>query len=255
MADERPAKPEFGEYAPEGWEWNPEEADAPTAPGADAAPPAGSVPRQGSGQIPGVPHNLGAPARPGSAPAAPSSSGAQGAPPRPEAPAAPGGPRPAEPAPYRAEAPALAGSAAFGAPRPKLADRVITIILLVVGAFGALNLAASANGMRASFDLMATALEVDGFSAPASLGTLGTIGAIAIFAIYALNVVYSIQRLRHARLAFWVPLAAFVAAFIVFTVILFIAMGQAPDLMQAMSAPDAPSKVLDYMFAQAGSTP
>lgn len=222
----------------------------------------------GSGQIPGVPHNLGA----GSAT---SPSGAPGTPGAPSAPAGNGAPSgsaqpptntPGDPAPYRAQAPG--GPAApldpspqysAAAQKPRLADRIITILLLVVGALGALNIAASIYSLKSSFEMMASAAELSDYTAPSSLTTLGTIGAIVIFAIYALNLIYSIQRLRARKLSFWVPLVAFVVAFIAAMVFSGIAMGQSPEIVEALNKiaadPDGMTTFLNNLMSQTTTAP
>lgn len=238
MAEERPdsrPRPTYGEYAPEGWEWKPEGGDSPAA---GEGSPAGDDRRAGA--LSGVPHNLGAgggPAAPAAQPAAQPAAERQG---------------PDYTNAYRAAAP---GSA----PAPKqqgqrLGDRVVTIILLVLGGCGALYSAAVLYQMPASFELMAAALEVDGFVLPDSIRTLGTVGALIVLAVYALNLLYSIQRMRRGALAFWVPLAAAVVSFIVVFAMTAIAGNQVPELMREMSEPGAVNRMIDYLVQQ-GSTP
>lgn len=223
------------------------------------------------GRVPGVPHNLGVSsgtatsstatsgtaasnttppntAAPGAqtdasrqAPTAPPPSyGQLGSPPTdgsraPEQPPAPGSPAPP---------PQQRGA---GSGTGRRADRIITILLLVFGALGALYLAASLQQLPASLELFSTALGADGLVIPAAVHTLGTVGALTILAIYALNLVFSIQRLRARRLTFWVPLAAGVIAFVVFFAITAFAMNQAPEVMQLFTDPDALSKLLAYL--------
>lgn len=238
MAEERDSrqKPQYGELAPEGWEWKP-----PAEEGRDSG---------SSGRITGVPHNLGVTGT--AAPAQPSAPAQQ--PPAPPQQRAPG-----DPPPYRADDPAPSSKprpqalAAPGQPKNRSADRVITIVLLVIGALGALYTATSLYQMPSTFSMMATALDVDGFTMPSSLQTISTVGALLVFTVYALNVIYSIQRLRRRRITFWVPLTAGVVAGIIMLVFTMIGMTQSPELMQALSQPDAPTRMLDYMSTM--STP
>ncbi|MBM7831386.1 hypothetical protein JOE59_002091 [Agromyces cerinus] len=164
--DERP-RPQYGEYAPEGWTWTPPvderaaAADAANAESAAALAPA--------------------------APAAPS------------------------------------GAAAA---RAHPIDRMWTIALLIFGVFGALY------NSLALFQLPATALE----SAKLSASMLGVDGpadftpgpAVPVFifigialqlALWVGALLWSRARMRASRLAWWVPLLAGVAAFIVVVVV------------------------------------
>ncbi|MGW9021136.1 DUF6264 family protein [Leucobacter chromiiresistens] len=243
-------RPAYGELAPEGWEWTPETSDGARA---NEAAPAGG--RSGS-PVTGVPHNLGARgdgSAPASAPPADASgsgsasgSAAGSRDPEPYRAAAP--PAPRESMPLRAAEPSAAQNG-YGAPqrKPRTADRVITIILLVLGMFGSLNFAGSMMSLPASFSLMGSAFEIDGFTVPAWVGTVGTVTAIAIFAVFAVSLIFSIQRMRARKLAFWVPLTAgaivVVGTIIVTTVVLL----NVPELMSAASDPTAMQKLLDSL--------
>ena len=263
--------PQYGEYAPEGWSWSPESGTGGAGTGgagtegagstgstdaaakdratANAEPPAASAPSPGIGPVPGVPHNLGV----SGSPTAASAQALQ----RPAAHSAattPGERPDAEPRHYRASAPptlpapaAAAPATATGASAPRRGDRIVTIALLVLGAFGALYSAASMQQLPASLSMIAGALGVEGFVVPASVPTLGTVGALLVLAVYALNLVYSIQRLRHRKLAFWVPLVAAAIAFIVSFAFTAFAISQAPELMQQLADPNATVKLLDYL--------
>ncbi|MBC9943113.1 hypothetical protein ICL81_01025 [Leucobacter sp. cx-328] len=239
-------KPEFGEYAPEGWQWTP-----PGEENAEAAP-AGSVDTATSaaGPLPGIPHNLGSGSNAGAGAGAPIPAAApqQPAAQAPQAQQAPG-------APYRASAPQQPGQPA-GAPQPIYqtqtpkkggADKVFTIILLVLGAMGALFTAQSMLVLRSSFAMIAEALEVSSSAVPASIGTLGTVSALVVLAIYALTLIFSIRRLRAKKVTFWVPLVAGVVVSIGFFIATTIAVSSMPELMTALSDPDAVQKMLDYM--------
>lgn len=255
--------PQFGEYAPEGWSWAPEGAeadgtvtDASSAPGAPGdvgtvasagmRPPTADAgaPAPSTGRVPGVPHNLGA-----------SGPDIQDQAPLPApAPTTP----PTDPAQqgqhYRAETPPpQAGPRQLSGGRR--ADRVITIILLVLGAFGALYLASSMQQLPASLSVLATALGIEGFTVPASVSTLGTVGALIVFALYALNLIYSIQRMRHGKITFWVPLTAGAIAFIIVFAFTAFAMYQAPELVRAFTDPEASAKLFDYLSQVGTDTP
>lgn len=236
--------PQYGEFAPEGWSWSPETATAsdPTSPAPASAGSAASTP--GSGQVPGVPHNLGAggsrdSASPATGPTPPSGSSS-------------------EPASRRSYPPQVSsaqeGRRTPGGPRR--GDRVVTIILLAIGALGALYLAASMQQLPTSLGMLASALGAEGFAVPASVSTLGTVGALTVLALYALSLVYSIQRMRHGRLAFWVPLAAAAIAFIVVFALSAFALNQTPELVTLLADPNASTKLLDYIAGMgADATP
>lgn len=130
---------------------------------------------------------------------------------------------------------------------------MITVVLLVLGAFSALYFAASLQQLPASLSMLASALEVDGFVLPESVATLGTVGALTILAVYAVNLIYSIQRMRRGKLAFWVPLVAGVIAVIVVFAFTAFALGQAPELAQVFTDPGASAKLLNYL-AEMGET-
>jgi len=240
--DPRPA-PRYGELAPEGWTWTPEGGvdgaptegrNAPDRASASSPTPAASsapVPAP-SGQVPGVPHNLGVGTDPAPRPAGATQPDTSE---RPDA--------------YRAAEPPKGGAA--GPRGGLLADRIITIALLALGAYGALNLALSLQQLPQSMRLTASLLGLESLDVPEAVGIAGIVGAIAVLAIYAVNLIFSIQRMRARKLAFWVPLAAFGLALVVLFVCSTIAVVQLPELMQQMSDPDALSKILD----QAGSLP
>jgi uncharacterized membrane protein len=132
------------------------------------------------------------------------------------------------------------------APKPLLGDRIATTLLLVLGTFGALYMAQSMLVLSASFSLMAEALEVKDFSVPAWVDTLGTVSGLAFFAIYAFTLIFSIRRMRARKLTFWVPLTAGAVVFVCALVVTMVAITAMPELMEAVSEPDALQKILDY---------
>lgn len=247
-------KPQYGELAPEGWSWSPEGGGDPsTGPSAQPADPSSQAARPSVGPIPGVPHNLGAsgeraarPASAGSAPAAPSSQPSstpndpqpyRAAPP--QAPQAPQvQPQQAAP-PHQGSTPAQAQTVSRSS-----VDRIITILLLVLGALGALYFAASLYQMPSSLVMVGGMLGAEDIVVPAGVTTLGNVGAIVLLALYALTLIYSLQRLRARKLAFWVPLAAGALALIITLVFTMMGMMQTPELMSLLSDPDSTGKLL-----------
>lgn len=219
MTEER-RQPAYGELAPEGWEWKPAAAE--------------ETPRGGS-PVPGVPHNLGTQGGEAPAPAAPQR-------------------QDGDPEPYRATQPPQlppAPSPAQGFPggprRRNPADLAITIVLLVVGAFGALVLAQSMMGLAPSLALVADALELSDFAVPSWVPTAGLVTGLGMFALYAVALIWSIQRMRAKKIAFWVPLAAGVLAVIALFVVTTAVTMSMPELLERMSDPDATQRLLDSL--------
>ncbi len=124
---------------------------------------------------------------------------------------------------------------------------MITILLLVVGALGALYSAASMQQLPTSMATFATALGAEGTVVPDSVTTLGNVGALIILALYALNLIFSIQRLRAHKITFWVPLATGAIALIILFAFTSFAMNQVPEVAQLLTDPDALSKLLTYL--------
>ncbi len=181
--DERP-RPQYGEYAPEGWTWTPpvDERAAAAAAEANAAAAAAVSP---------------------AAPAAAPRSGTAGAHP---------------------------------------IDRVWTIALLVIGVFGALY------NSLALFQLPTTALEsaklsasMLGVDAPAdfvagpAVPTFIFIGIALQLVLWFGALLWSRARLRAGRLAWWIPLVAGVAAFVVVVVVGMLVFASDPGFMQSLT--------------------
>lgn len=247
----RPAIPAYGEYAPEGWEWKPDETEAVPVPGAASA--AGSAPSAGAGRLPGVPHNLGVR---GDARRAERPTAAPGSPSAQENPAAPQQGEQAQgsgPAPYRAADPQpgqLRAAAAYPAPRPRLADRIITIALLALGAFGTLNFASSLFAIDSQLRLTAAMLGIDSLSLPGWVGVLGVVSGLAVLLIFALTLIFSIRRMRAGKLAFWAPLAAGAIVLVLVIIVQSIALSGAPEIMQQLQSDPNGSLQKMLEFAQ-----
>lgn len=151
--------------------------------------------------------------------------------------------------PYVAQQPYASG-AGYGHRQPasRSSDRIITIVLLALGAFGAFYFAASLYALPDSLRLVAAALGAEGFVVPSAVSTLATVGALTVLALYALNLVYSIQRMRAKKLAFWVPLVAGVIALIVSFTFMAFALFQAPELANLFSDPEGADKLRDFLL-------
>ncbi|MBN9613474.1 MAG: hypothetical protein J0H64_08465, partial [Actinobacteria bacterium] len=230
------------------------ETARPAAVSAESGPIAGpNTATPSTGRVPGVPHNLGAgrtdPARSTVPAQAPTSTAAQ----------APAAQQPSTDPAAQQTPPAqpqlhYRDDSQSATPNPRRGDRVVTIVLLVIGAFGALYFAASMQQLPASLEMMASALHVSGFTVPASVSTLGTTGALLVLALYALNLILSIHRMRQDKLSFWVPLVAGVIAVILVFAFSAFVVAQTPELLKALSDPGAMQNLLDYL-GSAGTTP
>lgn len=225
--------------------------------------------------LPGVPHNLGVTG----AINPPAPSGTGGSPAQSDTDAAPG-PHGTSPAhqgePYRAPHPGGVQSGQYGerveggadqatkepasqdaapAPEPQSAtpetgkrsrpaDRIITLILLGVGALGALYSASTLYQLPNTLVLIAGLLGAEDVTVPEAVNTLSTIGALTILTLYALTLIFSLRRLSARKLTFWAPLTAGILAVIISTVFTFSAMMITPEIMQLASDPDAVDKLL-----------
>ena len=262
--DKRP-RPQYGEYAEH-------EAGAPIAPASDSTPaepssiaepapapaPAplttapAATPSQAPlasaapGRLPGVPHNLGVK---GDGAAAPARAPQLGEPYRASDPAPPTTVANPEAAPIQATPPAPTGTATPA--RPRAADRIITVALLVLGGYFALSMAFSLSQLPSEFAKIAGDLKLADFTAPPQVQTIGTIGAILVLSLYALVLIFSIRRLRARKLTFWAPLAAGVLAWVLFFVLFAVSLGQSTELwqelMQVASDPEKAQQLLDQL--------
>ncbi|MHA3722599.1 DUF6264 family protein [Leucobacter sp. HY1910] len=275
-------KPAYGELAPEGWEWKPEGASDDTndasATHSGATHPA-AAPGGAAQSLPGVPHNLGAglpkrgaksasggraeggasagsgpsgtpAAGPGAQSTGPQGSGAQA--PEAQGPSTPGAPYRAPGAGASGVAPqqgSVPGAAAKpSAPKPRIADRVITIGLLVLAAYSTLSIASSMFALESQLRLVGAMIGLEHATLAEWVKPLGTGTGIAVLALFAVTLIYSIQRMRARRLAFWVPLTAGAIAVLIVLIVPTVAMfAGAPEIMQQLDAD--PNGSLDKMFA------
>lgn len=224
LADSRP-KPEYGEYAPEGWVNPVLQAETASSSGGPGATPK---------QLDGVPHNLGvkttggqqnAPAASATSPATPSESAPDEKPKR-----SLFGMKGSQ----NASGQTTAGQTASTQPaRP--ADRIITIALLAIGAYGALNIADAMINLRQVFAQLYAIYDLGSFNPPEWFAVLSSIGGILQLSLWAVTLLLSIQFMRRGRLAFYLPLVAAVLSFIVAIVVMSIALGAAPELMTYLS--------------------
>ncbi|MFC9560486.1 DUF6264 family protein [Agromyces sp. NPDC056965] len=180
--DERP-RPQYGEYAPEGWTWTPPVDERAAAASAESAQPAASAPVVAPGST--------------------------------------------------------VTSAAAG--RHPI-DRMWTITLLVFGVFGALYNSLSL------FQLPTTALEsaklsasMLGVDAPAdfvpgpAVPTFIFVGIALQLALWVGALLWSRARMRAGRLAWWIPLVAGVAAFVVVVVVGMLVFASDPSFLTSLT--------------------
>jgi len=113
----------------------------------------------------------------------------------------------------------------------RLTDRIFTVTLLAIGAFGALNLASALMNLNQVFAQLYAMYNLGPFSAPEWFGVLSTIGWIVPLGLWAVALIMSIQFMQRGKVAFYIPLAAGVIAFIVAIVLMIVAITAAPELM------------------------
>lgn len=219
-------QPQYGELAPEGWEWKPPSDQPDQDPLGDRAGAAASSHSRPAG----VPHNL------GSANGGSENSGYGQTNPAPtdyDAPSPSGGsygsyqpPRPIA-QPQGSRIVEVRSDQKPAGERPKrTGDRVVTITLLVFGALGALNMGATMLSMRNTLSMIAEMMGVADATVPPLVDTLATVGAILSLVIYTAVLLWSIARMRARKIAFWVPLLGAVIAGIVSTILMMIAIYQ-----------------------------
>lgn len=218
-------KPEYGEYAPEGWVNPVLQAEQ-----AQSSGGAGSTPKQ----LDGVPHNLGVQAAGGQQTTADSSS----------TPSATPAESASDEKPKRSFFSVKGSQNASGQSTPgqttsarpaRPADRIITIALLAIGAYGALNIADAMINLRQVFAQLYAIYDLGSFNPPEWFAVLSSIGGILQLSLWAVTLLLSIQFMRRGRLAFYLPLVAAVLSFIVAIVVMSIALGAAPELMTYLS--------------------
>ena len=177
--DERP-RPQYGEYAPEGWTWQP-----------------------------------------------------------------PAGEHTSDPAPQMATPPAAASArpvSADGRPERRV-DRLITIMLLVIGVLGMWGAIGTLQSLpdqlpiaiRDASEMLGT--DVAGFEyvpGPEVPGIL-LAGSIAQIVLWVLTAWWSIARLRARKLAFWVPLSAGVVSIVLLYTTMFVIVLNDPALVDAIT--------------------
>lgn len=98
-------------------------------------------------------------------------------------------------------------------------DRILTVALLVLGAFGAWDSARAMQQLGQQIQTTYTMLGIGDFTAPEWLSTLSVVGIVVQLSLFAAVLGLSILRLRARRIAFWIPLTGG-AVSVVITVVL-----------------------------------
>ncbi|WP_022894230.1 DUF6264 family protein [Agromyces subbeticus] len=192
--DERP-RPQYGEYAPEGWTWTPPVDDR-GAPAAAAASAAATAPKRTPGRD-----------RPAKSPSGASSTAGR-------------------------SNDELAASALPLVRPERSVDRMITIGLLVIGAFGAWSTASGLQQLPQQIQLVYTQQGIGDFTPGASMPTIILVGTLVQLAIYAATLGLSIRRLRRRRMAFWIPIVGGAVSFIAMMVLMSIVFFADPTFME-----------------------
>lgn len=151
-------------------------------------------------------------------------------------------PTPPAAAPQPAPAPPPQYVPMPGVRQPGSVDRIVTIALLVLGAFGAVNTAASLQMLPQQISLVYEQQGVGEFTPPEWLPTLTITGTVVQLALYAATLGWSILRLRARKTAFWVPLLGGVLSIVLMMVLVSIVFLNDPTFVS-------------YIEEMAGTTP
>jgi len=119
--------------------------------------------------------------------------------------------------------------------RRRNADRIATIVLLVVGAAGALIGVRTALSLTDSMTVLYAQAGLPAYEPDPRIAIVTPVIWISHAALYLGALIGSILLLRAGRPAFWLPLAAGIAAAIVFWVGIGLVVGNDPNLMQIYS--------------------
>jgi len=113
---------------------------------------------------------------------------------------------PVEPPPPPPIGRPMPGPPPEGQRRPTGWDGILTVGLLAFGAYNVLSGVVGFFDMRAFLSEVARAGGAGDLDAPAGSQPVGYVLAAAWVLLFAVSVVWSMRRLRHGRIAFWVPL-------------------------------------------------
>lgn len=137
-------------------------------------------------------------------------------------------------------APARETTAAPAAPsaavRGPLADRVVTFVLLVYGLVSVISTIVQLWDFPGYAERAAQLLGVDATYTALTAGHLwGAVASVVYGVGYLLTAWLTWRRLRRGRIAFWVPLAGFVATTLVAGICITVALTADPGFMSALT--------------------
>ncbi|MDP3208894.1 MAG: DUF6264 family protein [Rhodoglobus sp.] len=127
---------------------------------------------------------------------------------------------------------AAAPNAAPPAPPRRIGDIFLTVLLLGVGLIDVLMRYSQFENFAAIFHESYAQLGYGDFTSDAAANAMGAFQNIARIVILAIAVILSVRLITRGKRAFWVPLAAGVAAAILMTIGFFIVMLGDPALAQ-----------------------
>ncbi|PPF82992.1 hypothetical protein C5B96_08630 [Subtercola sp. Z020] len=200
-SDDRP-KPQYGELAPEGWEWKP------------PAPPEGSdvpVPDQAARPVPGYG---------GDAPGSGAGRDGRGEAPYPGAPG---------------------GNGALGRPSaPHRGDIIATSLLLFLSILFSASMVPALFDFTTVLRQAAAMQGYEGFSASPSTQTAGFVAGVATIILNLASIVISVRRVQRQKLAFFVPIVFGVVTFAVWIGVISFAFFNDPGFLQSVTSTPRP---------------
>jgi hypothetical protein len=137
-----------------------------------------------------------------------------------------------EPERTRGTVPATASPAATGVVRPP-ADRIVTIILLALGAVNVVTSAFSYVQLPTGIERTMEILGIPGeFTNVAAANTWGAIAAVVLVSGFLLTLVWALGRMRAGRLSWWIPLVGAVVTFALVSVCVAVPLAGDPAFTQ-----------------------
>lgn len=105
---------------------------------------------------------------------------------------------------------------------PRTWDRVLTAILIAIGAYTVLNYFGTLTNLGSVLSQAFTTAGYGEFQSEALADQLGVVATVIIVALYAISTTLALLSLRAGRVAFWIPVTAGVLAFITVLVVMMI---------------------------------
>jgi len=116
-------------------------------------------------------------------------------------------------------------------------DRAITVLLLVIGAFGALATSLGMQRLNTSMQIAYTQYGIGTFIPGPSAPTIIGIGTFLPIVIYIATMALSVWILHRHRRAFWAPLAGGAVCLIATTVLVIVMIANDPTFLAYMASP------------------